>query len=191
MKKWVLSTTVLLLAAAGIGWYLMSTQAEAMTEQEVKEAMTESAEKADEKLQTYEEEGKNPFGSEQSQSELTDSDYQSYIHSMSHQKVKANKKWGFTEIHPDRIDWLLTGLDQTTLTHKQVYKEILTKWQAGDFSTADEDHNRIWTLQNGNVGKATGVLTPQEEAQLLKTRKKLTPNRGQFFYISSAALRKP
>ncbi|WP_281659523.1 DUF6241 domain-containing protein [Halobacillus sp. Cin3] len=171
MKKWILSTALLLLAAAGTGWYLMSTQAEAMTEQEVKEAVEKSAEEADEKLQTYEEEGKNPFGSEKRQNELTDSDYQSYIHSMSHQKVKADKKWGFTTIHPERIDWLLEGLDQTTLTHRQTYEEILTKWHAGDFSTADEDHNRIWTLQNGNVGKATGLLSPQEEAQLMQKRK--------------------
>ncbi len=30
-----------------------------------------------------------------------------------------------------------------------------------------EDHNRVWTLQNGDVGKATRLLTEEEEQNRL------------------------
>ncbi|WP_227521592.1 DUF6241 domain-containing protein [Bacillus alkalisoli] len=32
-----------------------------------------------------------------------------------------------------------------------------------DFSHAVQDHNAIWSLQNGTVGKATRLLTEREQ----------------------------
>ena len=41
--------------------------------------------------------------------------------------------------------------------------KIVTKWENGDFSEADEDHNYIWKLQKGTLGKARGLLSKEEE----------------------------
>jgi len=126
---------------------------------------------SEEELDSYEEAGKNPFGKDTPADELTDYHYKEYIHGMSHQKVEASKKWGFYEIHPERITWLLEGLDQADVEHKQVYKDILVKWNEEDFSTIDEDHNAIWNLQNGTIGKATGILSPTEEKEYIEGKK--------------------
>ncbi|MGP4075418.1 DUF6241 domain-containing protein [Halobacillus sp. K22] len=126
---------------------------------------------SEEELDSYKEAGKNPFGKDTPAEELTDYHYKEYIHGMSHQKVKASKKWGFYEIHPERISWLLKGLEQADVEHKQVYKNILVKWEEGNFSTIDEDHNAIWNLQNGTIGKATGILSPTEEKDYIEGKK--------------------
>src|SRR5690625_3699121 len=95
---------------------------------------------SDDELDEYEEQGLNPFGEDIALEELTDADIQEYIHGMSHQKVIAEEKWGFYELLPSRIKWLLDGLDETTeLKHKEIYEAILKKWEQGDFSTVDKD----------------------------------------------------
>lgn len=117
-----------------------------------------------EELKEYNEKGLNPFGEKVELNALTDDDYREYIHGMSHQKVVAEKKWGFYEIHPERIKWLLKGLDEgNQLNSADKYKEILERWQDKDFSQVDKDHNIIWNLQGGTVGKATGILEQEEE----------------------------
>jgi hypothetical protein len=42
----------------------------------------------------------------------------------------------------------------------------LHSWKENNFSSAVSDYNRIWKLQGGTVGKATGLLTPEEEAEV-------------------------
>ncbi|WP_226585034.1 DUF6241 domain-containing protein [Halobacillus litoralis] len=174
MKKWMIITAITLIAVLGGGgtYYFLTQGEEELTEAEAKE-ITKSINEvvSEEQLEGYKKEGKNPFGDKDEQSSLTDGKYKDYIHFMSHQKVKADKKWGFIEIHPDRINWLLSGLDQVELRHEDVYKNILTKWQNGDFSTADNDHNQIWNLENGTVGKATGLLSITEEAEYIERTK--------------------
>ncbi|MGI8314881.1 DUF6241 domain-containing protein [Halobacillus mangrovi] len=165
---------------AGVaGWYAQKTvfNSEAAEAAVASDAKKE-AEKREgsgtvslEELSAYEEEGKNPFGQAVAGSEMTDDTYQEYIHWMSHQKVKAKEKWGYYELHPKRIDWLLEELEQTDVTHEKVYREILEKWKAEDFSTVDEDHNRIWRLQDGSVGKASGILSPDEEQAYIEQHK--------------------
>lgn len=120
-----------------------------------------------EEMDDFKEQGLNPFGEETEQQDLTDKHFQEYIHGMSHQKVRANKKWGFYKITEERITWLMEGLEKIDVAHEEVYESILTKWEKGDFSTADDDHNAIWNLQGGTIGKATGILTPEEEQAYL------------------------
>ncbi len=36
------------------------------------------------------------------------------------------------------------------------------------FSNAVDDHNSIWEMQNGEVGKAIRLLTPEEEKSHIK-----------------------
>lgn len=114
-------------------------------------------------LAEFKDQGLNPFGEQTKTKDLTDAMYQEYIHGMSHQKVKAEKKWGFYEIHPERIKWLLDGLDDVNVKHEDIYREILVKWKEGNFAEVDDDHNTIWSLQGGTVGKATGILSKEEE----------------------------
>ncbi|WP_170158499.1 DUF6241 domain-containing protein [Aquisalibacillus elongatus] len=86
---------------------------------------------------------------------------------MSHQKVRASEKWGFYLFADERFAWLKEGVEtvQENLTHDQVYLAILNRWENGDFSKADRDHNTIWELQGGTVGRASGVLRPEEEEE--------------------------
>ncbi|MFD0050679.1 DUF6241 domain-containing protein [Actinomycetes bacterium NPDC127524] len=87
------------------------------------------------------------------------------IHGMSHQKVISDEKWGFVPMTHQRINRLIkvVHINKNKYKHEDVYLDILNRWKGNDFSKADEDHNAIWELQNGNVGEANGVMTPKEE----------------------------
>ncbi|WP_408640759.1 DUF6241 domain-containing protein [Salipaludibacillus keqinensis] len=45
---------------------------------------------------------------------------------------------------------------------------MLERWEEGDFSQADDDHNAIWRLQGGTKGYAEGLLTEEEEKQYIE-----------------------
>ncbi|WP_188456303.1 DUF6241 domain-containing protein [Virgibacillus oceani] len=179
MKKAFIFILCLLLLAAGVYWGTykwLEGEGEDVAKGE-KTANAEEAERdeiqkqreeidgtiTEEDLTVFKEKGLNPFGEDTKMEELTDIRYQEYIHGMSHQKVKASKKWGFYEIHPERIQWLLDGLDKVDLANEKVYRDILKKWSEANFSSADDDHNTIWNLQGGTVGRAIGVLSAEEE----------------------------
>lgn len=93
---------------------------------------------------------------------------QQVIHEMSHQKVKAPEKWGAIKITQERIDLLLKYVKKQDFEHQDVYVDILERWSEGDFSQADLDHNAIWELQGGTIGKATGLLSKEEEAVFIE-----------------------
>lgn len=78
----------------------------------------------------------NPFGNTVQKKDMDDHYMLSYIHYMSHQKVRAEHKWGFYEITDERIQWLLDALDEAIypLDRKEKYREILTRWANGDDS---------------------------------------------------------
>ncbi|MGD7010374.1 DUF6241 domain-containing protein [Metabacillus sp. 84] len=101
---------------------------------------------------------------------MNESDMQNAIHGMSHQKVEAEDKWGFIPLTSERIKRLIAVLqhNQENYEHYRTYKEILDRWNDNDFSKVDHDHNRIWELQNGNVGKATGILSAEEEKEFIE-----------------------
>ena len=90
---------------------------------------------------------------------------QESIHAMSHQKVKANQKWGKILLTQARVKRLIeiTETKKNEWTYSDIYLDILYRWYEGDFSRADKDHNAIWNLQSGSIGKATGLLSPIEE----------------------------
>ncbi|WP_044747076.1 DUF6241 domain-containing protein [Bacillus alveayuensis] len=113
----------------------------------------------------------NPFGDKGV--DLSEKDIQNYIHGMSHQKVKADEKWIHYFITEERIQFLIDVVENGDYKHKDLYLDILSRWKDGDFSQADQDHNEIWRLQGGTVGKATGVLTKEEEEAYLEKYKKV------------------
>lgn len=113
----------------------------------------------------------NPFGEATRVAELTSSHYNKYIHGMSHQKVEADEKWGFYEMTEERIKWLLNALDEIDVNHEETYRDILERWSKGDFSQVASDHNQIWRLQGGTIGRATGKLSAEEEQEYLESQK--------------------
>ncbi|QUW22561.1 hypothetical protein JSQ81_02950 [Sporosarcina sp. Marseille-Q4063] len=92
------------------------------------------------------------------------------IHGMSHQKVRAADKWGFLPMTQERVERLIevVEMNKSSYDNDELYLDILNRWANNDFSRADKDHNAIWTLQGGNVGRATGVLTFEEEKEFIK-----------------------
>lgn len=113
----------------------------------------------------------NPFGGEEAPEDMTIELTLEYIHHMSHQKVVADVKWGFFEITDERIHWLLDAVEQSNFPQKEQYEDLLNRWAKGDFSQIVEDHNFVWRLQDGTIGKATGILSKEEEeAYILENR---------------------
>lgn len=92
------------------------------------------------------------------------------VHNMTHQKVEADKKWGASEITADKVQKLYEVIqtkDFKKSSHKQMLLDILEPWTRQDFSNSVSAHNQIWSYQNGNIGKATRLLTPQEELEYI------------------------
>lgn len=93
------------------------------------------------------------------------------VHNMTHQKVEADKKWGSSEITADKVQTLydvIKNRDFKNGSTKDMLLEILEPWLGKDFTNAVSAHNRIWSYQNGNIGKATRLLTPQEELEYIE-----------------------
>ncbi|MBT2654199.1 hypothetical protein J7E81_02935 [Bacillus sp. ISL-18] len=99
---------------------------------------------------------------------LDEETYQKILHAMTHQKVAADEKWGGYRITEEDINLMLRTLEVTNYDHEDYYRKVLTSWKRGDFSNAVEVHNKIWEWQGGNIGKATRLLTPQEEKEYIK-----------------------
>ena len=87
------------------------------------------------------------------------------IHKMTHQKVKAQVKWGSLEITEERINNMLTMAEESVYQYKDFYIETLSAWQRGDFTNPVQVHNVIWKSQDGSIGIATGLLTEREEME--------------------------
>lgn len=102
--------------------------------------------------------------------DLSESAIQDAIHGMSHQKVSAEEKWGFLPLTQERVKRLLDVIErnESKYSHASTYLSILKRWENNDFSQADKDHNAVWKLQGGTIGKASGVLSLDEEKAFIK-----------------------
>ncbi|MFK9090117.1 DUF6241 domain-containing protein [Bacillus salipaludis] len=92
------------------------------------------------------------------------------IHKMSHQKVRADKKWGALPLTPERVNRLMKVVRDNHAQYKgsDVYIDILTRWSKGDFSRVDHDHNQVWELQGGTIGAADGIASVEEEQKFIE-----------------------
>ncbi|SHN22997.1 DUF6241 domain-containing protein [Gracilibacillus kekensis] len=99
---------------------------------------------------------------------LSENSFMNTLHKMTHQKIHANEKWGAVEITPERINLMLDIAKDSTFTHREFYMDALTAWKNGDFSNAVEVHNYIWERQNGTIGRASRLLTEEEERQYVE-----------------------
>ena len=108
---------------------------------------------------------------------MTEEQVQGAIHQMSHQKVRAEKKWGFIPLTRERVDRLIEVINANQYQHEDVYLVILKEWKESNFSNIDGNHNAIWVLQDGNVGKATGILTLEEEMKYIEQHYSIMPEK--------------
>jgi Family of unknown function (DUF6241) len=45
----------------------------------------------------------------------------------------------------------------------EIYLEMLHRWEKGDFSQSVSEHNRLWEILGGTIGKATRLMTDEEQ----------------------------
>ncbi|RLQ97512.1 DUF6241 domain-containing protein [Falsibacillus albus] len=90
------------------------------------------------------------------------------MNQMTHQKIKASDKWGAVEMTDEHIQQVKEVVEKSDFKHRDLLLSILNKWSAGDFSTVDEDHNKVWLLQHGNIGRAYGILSKEQEQQFIE-----------------------
>jgi hypothetical protein len=89
------------------------------------------------------------------------------MHKMTHQKVRAEKKIGAIPMSNDTISQVETIVSSSQFPLKEDLLEILKQWKIGNFSRADQDHNFLWTQQEGTIGKAYGLLGLAEEEEFI------------------------
>lgn len=95
---------------------------------------------------------------------MLEEDLRQTIHYMSHQKVEADNKFGpMLLITKDLVEGLEGMLDNYDYEYEDLYREILNEWKAENFDNAVEHHNTLWEIDGGNTGKATRLLTDEEE----------------------------
>lgn len=144
-----------LLAAAG---YYFVTQ-HSSTDGEITEVAEEIEGREEQKVVAEESETDNV------DVDMEEGQLQIYLHQMTHQKVAATKKIGAVEMTPENIENLLTivSANKEYYEHGEFYETALTAWKQGDFSNAVDVHNTIWDWQNGTVGRATGLMSAEQE----------------------------
>jgi hypothetical protein len=92
-----------------------------------------------------------------SPAEVDEKEIVQQIHFMSNTLIKAgdNQVWGTEEVNKASIDKVLRMLDQAPLNARtEELREIVARWQQGDFSQIVDDHNYVWHLLGGTVGFA-------------------------------------
>ena len=90
------------------------------------------------------------------------------MHKMTHQKVIASEKWGIIQMNQESISKAKKLLLASDFNSKEELLEIISRWEKGDFDQVDEDHNFIWGLQGGSIGRATGILSDQQEQRFIE-----------------------
>jgi hypothetical protein len=119
----------------------------------------------------YEEQTKN-IGGQIFELEITDSTTEDEIidimHKMTHQKVKAEDKWGAIPMSEHTVSQVLGFLEKSNFATKEDLIDIAKKWKSGDFQTVDYDHNFFWQWQGGTVGRAYGIMSSAEEEEFIK-----------------------
>lgn len=89
------------------------------------------------------------------------------MHHMTHQKVISDDKWGLVEMNSENINEVYEIVKDSDFSLKRHLLRIVTRWKEGSFENVDQDHNFFWEYQGGTVGKATGVLNLDEEAEFI------------------------
>ena len=103
--------------------------------------------------------------SQEESKELKPADYYSeaeiydIMHRMANTKIVAenNKIWGELPMEKEEIQNLKGIVEKVNYEDREKLLDILTRWEAGDFSQADKDHNYVWEKLGGTIGRALGI----------------------------------
>jgi hypothetical protein len=99
----------------------------------------------------------------------TEADIGEILHNMTHQKVRSEEKWGFVQMTEVNLLAVKEALKKNPEFNQNIdFLGIVTDWLNNDFSNIVAEHNLIWKMNKGTVGKAYGILTPSEEQALIK-----------------------
>ncbi|MEH7225632.1 PRK06770 family protein [Bacillus sp. JJ1566] len=165
MKTWIIIFVILIGASIGLmfGVYKMFDGSDA-------EKAASTSNQASNKVDEFKEQTKKIGGVtyDLNLSETPEeSEVISVMHHMTHQKVKADKKWGAKPMIPDTINKMIDVVSKSDFNRKEELLAILERWKNGDFSLVDVDHNYFWDYQNGTIGKAYGVMSEAEEKRFI------------------------
>lgn len=167
--KTVLRTIIILLVSlailAGAGYWAYKSLTTSDEQQ-----ISNAAEEAEDKLQQGED-TEAPKANELVETVgLSEGEFQIHLHQMTHQKIQATEKRGAIEMTPERIDEMLKILRANEGAYKEYefYEQSLSAWEEGNFSNAVNVHNTIWEWHNGTVGRATGLLSEEQEAEYVE-----------------------
>ncbi len=91
------------------------------------------------------------------------------LHKMTHQKVRAQKKWGFIQMTEVNLIAVKEVLEENPFHNEKINMlEMVNTWLNNEFSNIVADHNSLWGEKEGTVGKAYGILSQAEEEALVK-----------------------
>ncbi|KAB7704818.1 hypothetical protein F9802_16785 [Bacillus aerolatus] len=90
------------------------------------------------------------------------------MHKMTHQKILAHEKWGAIEMTPDNVKKVKGHVLANDFKSEKFFIEILNKWESGNFSRVDKDHNALWNVQSGTIVAAAGLMTEEQEQQFIE-----------------------
>ena len=168
MRK-VLWTIIILLLVLGVlagAGYWVYQSFTTTDEQEISKAAEEAAEVLDEDAVAQSPQSDLPVDTVG----LTEGQFQVKLHQMTHQKIVATEKRGKIQMTPARIEEMLKILraNEGAYDEYAFYEDALTEWEQGKFSNAVDVHNTIWEWHNGTVGRATGFMTKEQEAEYVE-----------------------
>lgn len=93
------------------------------------------------------------------------------VHRMSHQKVRAEEKWGHLKITEERINEVIGLLEQYNVEDRTFLHKEMLNWRDGNFSNSEKVHNVLTQPVYKNVmqsGKAYGLLSKAEEQDYIE-----------------------
>ncbi|WP_017548751.1 DUF6241 domain-containing protein [Salinicoccus carnicancri] len=93
------------------------------------------------------------------------------VHRMSHQKVRAEEKWGHLKITEERINEVIGLLEQYNVEDRTFLHKEMLNWRDGNFSNSEKVHNVLTQPEYKHVmqsGKAYGLLSKAEEQDYIE-----------------------
>ncbi len=167
IKTIVISIGVLALLAAG-GYYFITQNASG--ESEITKVAEEIESRDDSEISAEQQTVAQDGEFDDTDADMKEVTLQIHMHQMTHQKIVATKKRGVVEMSPVNIESLLLIVRENAdhYEHADFYESTLTKWQESDFSNAVAVHNTIWDWHSGTVGRATGLMSAEQEQEFVE-----------------------
>lgn len=90
----------------------------------------------------------------------------SFMHKMTHQKIRSREKDGAVEMTDENIEKAEAALRNNTSMNsetKEELKEILKRWKMKNFIRIDHYHDLLNKMEGATIGNSTGVMSKEEE----------------------------